>query len=101
MERKLAAILAADVVGYSRMMGADEVGTLSLLKGLEKTVIEPTVSKHFGRIFKRMGDGYLAEFPSIVEAVNCAIEWQNSTNGPVQFRIGVNLGDVVASLSMF
>ncbi|SLN44357.1 Adenylate and Guanylate cyclase catalytic domain protein [Roseovarius albus] len=95
MERKLAAIMAADVVGYSRMMGADEVGTLGNLKAFEKDVIEPVVSKHSGRIFKRMGDGYLAEFQSIVAAVECAMEWQFAASEELQFRIGVHLGDVI------
>lgn len=100
MERKLAAILAADVVGYSRLMSKDDAGTLAALKACETEVIEPTVSKHNGRIFKKMGDGYLAEFASAVDVVECALDWQNQLqakeNQPLKFRIGVNLGDVIA-----
>jgi adenylate cyclase len=99
MERRLAAILAADVVGYSRLMSKDEAGTLSALKACEAEVIEPTIAKHNGRIFKRMGDGYLAEFTSAVDLVECAISWQNqmlSREGqPLSFRIGANVGEVV------
>ncbi len=93
--RRLAAILAADVVGYSRMMGEDEAGTLARLKGFERNVIEPTVTNHSGRIVKKMGDGYLVEFQSVVSAVECAISWQNGGDGTVPFRIGINLGDVI------
>ena len=99
MERKLAAILAADVVGYSRLMSKDETGTLAALKACETDVIEPTVSKHKGRIFKRMGDGYLVEFASAVDAVECALAWQDQLKAhehqPLKFRIGINLGDVI------
>ncbi len=95
MERRLAAILAADVVGYSRLMGADEAGTLALLNTFENDVIEPTVAGHSGRIVKRMGDGYLVEFQSVVSAVQCALDWQTETSGPLFFRIGINLGDVI------
>lgn len=99
MERRLAAILAADVVGYSRLMSKDEAGTLSTLKACEAEVIEPTIARHNGRIFKRMGDGYLAEFASAVDLVECAISWQNqmlSREGqPLSFRIGANVGEVV------
>jgi adenylate cyclase len=99
MGRRLAAILAADVVGYSRLMSKDEAGTLSALKACEAEVIEPTIAKHNGRIFKRMGDGYLAEFTSAVDLVECAISWQNqmlSREGqPLSFRIGANVGEVV------
>ena len=76
MDRRLAAVLNADVVGYSRLMSADEAGTLQSLKAYETGVIEPTVAKHRGRIVKRMGDGYLAEFASVVDAVECALAWQ-------------------------
>ena len=100
MERKLAAILAADVVGYSRLMGKDEAGTLVALKACEVSVIEPTIARHNGRIFKRMGDGYLAEFASAVDVVECALDWQNqmqeNEHKSLKFRIGVNLGEVVA-----
>ena len=73
MERRLAAILAADVVGYSRLMGADEAGTLTVLKALRKELFAPTVAEHHGRIVKLMGDGALVEFPSVVDAVECAV----------------------------
>ena len=99
MERRLAAVLNADVVGYSRLMSADEPGTLKLLKAYETGVIEPTVAKYKGRIVKRMGDGYLAEFASVVDAVECALGWQaHTTEGdrPLKFRMGVHLGDVIA-----
>ena len=79
VERKLAAILAADVVGYSRLMGADETGTLARLKALRKELIEPRIARHRGRTIKLMGDGALVEFPSVVEAVECAIEAQQVT----------------------
>jgi adenylate cyclase len=76
MGRRLAAVLNADVVGYSRLMTTDEAGTLRSLKAYETVVIEPTVAKHKGRIVKRMGDGYLAEFASVVDAVECALAWR-------------------------
>jgi adenylate cyclase len=104
LERRLAAILAADVVGYSRLIGADEVGTRQRLKACEAALIEPAVEGHGGRIVKRMGDGYLVEFPSVVDAVTCAVAWQEQaveretkieTDRRLQFRIGVNLGDVI------
>ncbi len=78
MERRLAAILAADVVGYSRLMGEDEAGTLDALRAHREALIEPKIAEHDGRIVKLMGDGLLAEFPSAVEAVQCAIEIQNT-----------------------
>lgn len=100
MERRLAAILAADVVGYSRLMAKDEAGTLAALRACEAELIEPTVSKHNGRIFKRMGDGYLVEFASAVDVVECALAWQNEMlakeNQPLTFRMGINLGEVIA-----
>lgn len=100
MKRKLAAILAADVVGYSRLMSTDEAGTFAALKNFEAQVIEPTVAKFNGRIFKRMGDGYLVEFSSALDVVECALSWQAQTRAgegaALQFRIGVNLGDVLA-----
>ena len=76
-ERRLTTILAADVVGYSRMMGEDEAGTLAALKQRRQDVLAPLVKQHGGRIFKLMGDGVLAEFPSVVNAVQCAVEVQN------------------------
>ncbi|MBL6598773.1 MAG: hypothetical protein ISP41_07755 [Alphaproteobacteria bacterium] len=104
MERKLAAILAADVVGYSRLIGADEAGTLALLRALLTDVVEPTMARHRGRIVKLMGDGVLAEFASAVDAVVAAVEIQEalperSAHLPEErrmaLRVGVNLGDVV------
>ena len=76
VERKLAAILAADVVAYSRLMSVNEEKALKLVKTLAEEIISPEISQHNGRIFKTMGDGYLAEFPSIVGATNCAISIQ-------------------------
>jgi adenylate cyclase len=105
IERRLAAILAADVVGYSRLMGADEDGTLTIVRNLRAEVIEPRIGEHQGRLFKSMGDGFLAEFPSVVKAVACAVALQNDmaarnaelpTERAIQLRIGVNLGDVIA-----
>jgi class 3 adenylate cyclase len=72
-ERRLAAIMAADVVGYSRLVGADETGTLTRLRALRTEVVDPSVQEHGGRIFKSTGDGLLAEFPSAVQALRCAI----------------------------
>lgn len=104
MERRLAAILAADVVGYSRMMADDEVGTHARLKALRQDFVEPKITEHRGRIVKLMGDGVLVEFASVVDAVRCAIEIQEgiaerTLDAPeqerIQFRIGVNLGDVI------
>jgi adenylate cyclase len=104
MERRLTAILSADVVGYGRLMGADEAGTLTALKAHRKELIDPTIAAHHGRIVKLMGDGALVEFPSVVEAVQCAVDIQRGTaernvNLPrdrrIDFRIGVNLGDVI------
>ena len=104
MERRLAAILAADVVGYSRLMGADEAGTLARLKALHKETVRPKIAERKGRIVKLMGDGLLAEFPSIVEAVGCAIDIQHAMSDRecelteerrIVLRIGVNLGDVI------
>jgi adenylate cyclase len=104
LERKLAVILAADVVGYSRLIGADETGTLDLLRGLLKDVVEPTIARHHGRVVKLMGDGVLAEFVSVVDAVVAAVEIQEAVpersahlteDRRMALRIGVNLGDVV------
>ena len=102
--RRLAAILAADVVGYSRLMGADEEGTLERLKALRQEVIDPNIEKHRGRIVKTTGDGFLVEFASVVDAVRCAAEAQlampewDAGVGPdrrIELRIGINLGDVI------
>jgi len=104
MARRLAAILAADVVGYSRLMGMDEAGTLNRLKSLRKDLVQPKITAHSGRIVKLMGDGLLAEFPSVVEAVQCAVEIQQGMEERARdrpegqrtwLRIGVNLGDVI------
>ncbi len=102
--RKLAAILVADVVGYSRLAGADEDRTLSRLRGLRSDLIDPAIDAHHGRIVKRTGDGALVEFRSVVDAVRCAVEIQNAMvernagvpeDRRIEFRIGVHLGDVV------
>ena len=102
--RKLAAILVADVVGYSRLAGADEDRTLARLRGLRSDLIDPAVAGHHGRIVKRTGDGLIAEFRSVVDAVRCAIEMQNGMiernaglppERRIEFRIGIHLGDVV------
>ena len=104
VERKLAAILAADVVGYSRLMEADEVGTLRALKGARKDQVDPAIAAHGGRIVKTTGDGVLAEFPSVVDAVACAVTIQRrllDRNRDVRdekrivFRIGINIGDII------
>ena len=103
--RKLAAIVATDVVGYSRLMGADEEGTLAVIQELRAELWGPTVEEHSGRIFKTMGDGQLVEFPSVVDALRCAIGVQRkmaarNANLPadkrIELRIGINLGDVLA-----
>ena len=103
MERRLTAILAADVSGYSRLMTVDEAGTLAALKSLRKNLVDPKISEHNGRIFKLTGDGMLIEFPSVVSAVACAVDIQsamrvrNATElaGRIEFRIGINLGDII------
>src|SRR3974390_1027574 len=101
--RKIAAILAADVVGYSRLAGADEDRTLSRLRGLRSVLIDPAVAAHHGRVVKRTGDGILVEFRSVVDAVRCAIEVQNGLiernvgvpeDRRIQFRVGIHVGDV-------
>jgi len=105
MRRRLAAILAADVVGYSRLMGEDEIGTLDLLKSIRKGLVAPAIAEHTGRVFKLMGDGLLAEFGSVVDAVQCAVKIQEgmvernaamSAGMPIMLRIGINLGDIIA-----
>ena len=104
MERRLAAILAADVVGFSRLMGADEAGTLERLKSLRRELVQPKIAERSGRIVKLMGDGLLAEFPSVVEAVLCAVELQHAMTARepdvaddqrIRLRIGINLGDII------
>jgi class 3 adenylate cyclase/serine/threonine protein kinase len=103
LQRRLAAILSADVVGYSRLMGVDEAGTLSRLKALRRSLIEPTIATYSGRIVKLMGDGALVEFASAVDAVTCAIEIQTQLRerqdsdeaNSIRFRIGINVGDII------
>lgn len=103
--RRLAAILAADVAGYSRLMGADEEGTHERLKAHLAELIYPKIEEHRGRVVKNTGDGFLAEFASVVDAVRCAVEMQQgmaernegiAAPERIEFRIGVNLGDVIA-----
>src|SRR5207248_528989 len=102
--RRLAAILASDVAGYSRLMGADEEGTLERLKALRRELLDPKMAEHRGRIVKTTGDGLLAEFASVVDAVRCAVELQremarHNAGVPqarrIEFRIGINLGDII------
>jgi len=102
--RRLAAILAADVAGYSRLMGADEEGTLERLKALRRELVDPKIAEHRGRIVKTTGDGMLVEFASVVDAVRCAIAVQQATperntgvaaDNRIELRIGINLGDVI------
>ena len=103
--RRLAAILAADVAGYSRLMAEDEEGTLERLKAHRRQLIDPKIKEHRGRIVKTTGDGLLAEFPSVVDAVRCAAEVQRGmldrepeapNERRIRLRIGINLGDVIA-----
>jgi adenylate cyclase len=102
--RRLAAILAADVAGYSRLMGADEVGTLEALKSHRRSVVDPAITAHHGRIVKTTGDGLLVEFASAVDAVTCAMSVQeqmaqqnaNGSEPHIQFRIGINIGDIIS-----
>jgi class 3 adenylate cyclase len=103
--RRLTAILAADVAGYSRLMGTDEEGTHERLRAHLRELVDPKVAEHHGRIVKTTGDGFLAEFPSVVDAVRCSVEVQrgmaerNGASPPgerIEFRIGINLGDVIA-----
>src|SRR6185295_8387767 len=100
--RRLAAILAADVVGYSRMMASDEAGTLAALKRHRETVFDPSVAEHNGRVVKLIGDGTLVEFASVVDAVRCALAIQRAMKMQAEapgtglvLRIGINLGDVI------
>src|SRR6185503_1492088 len=104
-DRRLTTIMAIDVVGYSRLMSEDEVGTLSALKEIRGSVLVPLVKQFGGRIFKLMGDGALVEFPSVIKAVQCAVELQAAMasksselfpDRAIQLRVGINLGDVVA-----
>jgi adenylate cyclase len=104
MERRLCAILAADVVGYSRLMEQDEAATFERLRAHHKELFEPEIAKHHGRIFKLMGDGLLAEFASVVDAVECAVILQRgmaernkgiAVDRRIDVRIGINLSDIM------
>jgi adenylate cyclase len=104
VERKLAAILAADVAGYSRLMGADEDGTLGQLKAHRRSLVDPKIMKHRGKIIKTTGDGMLVEFASVVDAVRCAVEIQRGMGERnagvpqakrIEFRICINVGDII------
>jgi len=104
MQRRLAAILAADVVGYSRLMGADEIGTITSLKSHRRQLVDPAIAEHRGRIVKTTGDGMLLEFSSVVDAVGCAVNIQRSMiarnagiaeDKRIVFRIGINVGDII------
>lgn len=104
MQRRLAAVLAADVVGYSRLMGTDEIGTLTSLKSHRRQVVDPGIAEHHGRIVKTTGDGMLVEFASVVDAVACAVSIQRSmvrrnagiaADRQIVFRIGINVGDII------
>ena len=104
VERRLAAILAVDVAGYSRLMGQSEEGTLAALRAHRQELGDPKIAEHRGRIVKTTGDGLLAEFASVVDAVRCAVEIQREMTGRnapvpperrIEFRIGVNLGDII------
>src|SRR6202023_2477713 len=104
VQRRLAAILAADVAGYSRLMGADEEGTLAALKKLRRELADPKIKEHRGRVVRTMGDGLLVEFASVVDAVRCAVDVQREmalhnadlpSDRRIEFRIGINLGDII------
>src|SRR5262245_20035885 len=104
VDRRLAAIMAGDIAGYSRLMGADEEGTLRQLKTLRKELVDPKIGEHRGRIVKTTGDGILIEFASVVDAVRCAVEIQRGViernaevpqDKRIEFRIGINLGDII------
>src|SRR6516164_4490292 len=105
VERRLAAILTADVAGYSRLMGADEEGTLAALKACRRELIDPKIAEHRGRMVKTTGDGALVEFASAVDATRCAVEIQRAMaernavipeDRRIEFRIGINVGDIVS-----
>src|ERR1700741_4968974 len=104
VERRLAAILAADVTGYSRLIGADEGGTLERLRALRRELIDPKIAEHKGRLVKTTGDGLLVEFGSVLDALRCAVEVQRemgersaevAPESRIEFRLGINVGDVV------
>src|SRR5215468_1882547 len=103
-QRRLAAIVSADVAGYSRLMGRDESGTLAALKAHRRELIDPKIAEYGGRIVKTTGDGLLLEFPSVVDGVRCAVDMQrgmvarNAEVAPdkrIDFRIGINVGDII------
>jgi len=105
VDRRLAAILAADIAGYSRLVGADEEGTLRQLKMHRRELVDPKITEHRGRIVKTTGDGMLVEFVSVVDAVRCAVDIQrrmlerNAEVAPdkrIQFRVGINVGDIIS-----
>ena len=104
VERRLAAILAADIAGYSRLMGGDEEGTLAALRAVRRELGDPKIAEHRGRIVKTTGDGLLAEFASVVDAVRCAVEVQREMTARnaatpaerrIEFRMGINVGDII------
>jgi adenylate cyclase len=104
VQRRLAAVLAADVAGYGRLMGVDEEGTLAALKAHRRELIDPKIAEHRGRIVKTTGDGVLVEFASAVDALRCAMEIQRAMvernadipeNHRVEIRIGINVGDII------
>lgn len=103
-QRRLAAIVAADVAGYSRLMERDESGTLAALKSHRRELIDPKIAEYGGRIVKTTGDGLLLEFPSVVDALRCAVDVQrgmaernagNSADERIEFRVGINVGDII------
>src|SRR5215470_388713 len=95
--RRLAAIMAADVAGFSAAMERDEEGTYELVQALRRSVVEPKLAEHLGRLIKTTGDGFLAEFASPIAATRCALAIQNALSGtPLKLRIGLNLGDIIA-----
>jgi adenylate cyclase len=103
-QRRLAAVVAADVAGYSRLMSVDESGTLAALKSHRRELIDPKIAEYGGRIVKTTGDGLLLEFPSVVEAVRCAVDVQRAMRARnarlpadqrIEFRIGINVGDII------
>src|SRR5262249_46041595 len=105
IDRRLAAILAGDIAGYSRLMGVDEEGTLRQLKGHRKELVDPKITEYRGRIGKTTGDGMLVEFVSVLDAVRCAVNIQRGmlgrnsnipTERRIQFRIGINVGDIIS-----
>jgi adenylate cyclase len=104
MQRRLTTILAADIVGYSRLASADEEGTVARLRALRQELIDPLITANGGRVFKETGDGRLTEFPSVVGAVRCALEVQRAMtarnanvahNERIEFRVGIHLGDII------